>query len=474
MTDFKKEDSKMHIGKELGLVIEDIGLDGKGIAHVQGLTVFISNAIPGDHVIARVDALKKNYAVASCIQIVKPSPDRIEPACPVAAACGGCTLQHLAYPSQLVFKQNRVREALRRIGHIKTEEEKIQPIIGMDNPWHYRNKVQFPISGTASSPLIGYYAQGSHVVIDSDVCLIQPKVCDLIRSVIREHIFKFQIEPYDERSHRGLLRHLAIRLGFSSGHVMAGLVINGSSFPGIDELADLLDQQIRLFHDPELPPLQLTGLYLNENRERGNRILTQNIKIVRGEGWIEEKINGLSYRISPLSFFQINPRQTEKLFQVIQNMAELKGTESVIDLYCGTGSIALQLARTARQVIGVESVQEAIEDAQQNALLNKISNVRFMTGKAEETLPELFDEGFQPDLVVVDPPRKGCDDRLLHAIAEKLPRRFIYVSCDPATLVRDVALLLPAGYEIKAIQPVDMFPWTSHVECVTLMSKVEK
>ncbi len=460
-------------GDRLDLEVTGISQESQGIGHHQGMAVFVPGTIPGDRVRVLIEKKMPRYAIARPIKLLQPSPDRVVAACPQADDCGGCSLQAMSYAAQLRFKEQQVIDALERIGHVTGARDLTRPILGMDQPWHYRAKVQFPIAGTTEQPAIGFYAIRSHQVVAASACPIQPPVCDVIRATVRQHITQFGLSPYDEASHTGLLRHLIIRIGFFTGEVMVILAVNGEDLPGWSELYTNLQAAIAGATDPELPPLRLASLYLNVNRARTNLILSEDCRLLAGQSWIEEKILGLRYRVSPLAFFQVNPRQTELLYAAALEMAELTGCETVLDLYCGTGSITLQLARRAREAIGVEVVAPAIVDAQVNAELNGITNVRFLTGEAESVLPRLIADGLTADAAVVDPPRKGCDAGLIRALATLAPRRIVYVSCNPATLARDIALLQPAGYLVQAVQPVDMFPWTAHVETVVLMSRTE-
>ena len=462
------------------LDITGLNQEGQGIGHLDGLTVFINGGLPGDRAEVRIESQRSRYAVASLANLITPSPSRIQPACPVAGRCGGCTLQALDYPAQLAWKRQQVVDALQRIGHLDSVSTLVRPVLGMTDPlkpWHYRSKVQLPVSGTWEHPEIGFYAANSHTLVDTTVCAIQPPVCDAIRETLREHLRTFRIDPYTEATHTGLVRHLVIRIGFATGQVMVGLVLNGDNLPGQETWIASLHQTIDSFHDPELPALKLACCYLSANRDRTNLIQTSEPQIIAGQAWIEEDLLGIRYRLSPLSFFQVNPRQTEILYATVLEMAALTGQETVLDLYCGTGSITLQVAKQARLVIGIEVVVPAVEDAIANARLNKISNVRFIAGRAEDltqTLPDEIPEFFPADLVIVDPPRKGCERSLIDTLIRINPPRLIYVSCNPATLARDLALLVPAGYRVEAVQPVDLFPWTGHIESIVLMSRDEK
>lgn len=461
-------------GDRTTLLIEDINHAGQGIGHVDGLTVFVKDAIPGDVVLVHVTRRHHGYAVAELMQLNQPSPHRIVPDCPQADRCGGCTLQMMQYEEQLRYKQQQVEQALTRIGRISLEPGVMQPIIGMDDPWHYRGKAQFPIGGSIDEPLIGYYASRSHKVIDAPVCRIQYPVVDALRETMRQHIRHWQVEPYREDDRQGLLRHLVVRIGYATGDVMVILVVNGDSIPGQQELIRQLDTCVKTHQEPVLPTLRLRSVWLNINRAATNVILGREDRLLYGDPWIEDIILGIRSRISPQAFFQVNPRQTARLYQQVLDMASLRGSEKVLDLYCGTGSITLQLAAKAGQVLGIESHPAAIADARMNAALNGLTNVTFSAGKTEDILPEWQKQNTSVDLVVLDPPRKGCDPAVIAALGDLQAPRLIYVSCNPATLARDLNQLQSYGYAVQLVQPVDLFPWTGHVETVVLMSRVKE
>ncbi len=483
----------LQIGNQIELKIESLNSSGQGVAHYEGLTVFVEAAVPGDYLVAQILERRSRYAVAGIERLISPSADRVDAACAVFGRCGGCSLQSMSYPAQLREKREQVIAALTRIGGFAAAdlETLVQPVLGMKDPWHYRAKVQYPVSGTTQAPLIGFYAPRSHEVVEHSECVIEHPVADTVRQVIKKHCIQHNVEPYAETAHTGLLRHIVVRIGFATGQVMVILVItsdksvdktydnNGDNgvekFPAIDQLITNLNAALSLVESKTEfgSHFSLQSLYLNHHTRRSNLVLGDSLTLMHGETHIEEHLLGLRYLISPLAFFQVNPMQTEVLYQKVAEFAALKGTETVLDLYCGTGSISLVLARNAKMVIGVEEVEAAITDARTNARINNLeSRTRFEVGKAEIILPELIKEGVRADIAVVDPPRKGCDPHLLEAILTVAPSRFIYVSCNPATLARDLAILTRDGnYQIKAVQPVDMFPQTPHVECVVLMSR---
>ncbi len=467
---------------QVTIEIEDIGTDGAGIGKADGYTLFVKDAVIGDIIKAKVIKAKKTYGYARLMEIITPSKDRVEPVCPVARQCGGCQIQQMSYSAQLKYKQKLVRDNLARIGGITDCE--VLPVIGMENPFNYRNKAQYPVGRNKDGKVvIGFYAGRTHSIVDYTQCAIGAPENAQILEKIRTFINENNISVYDEQSHKGLIRHVLIRTGKHTGQIMVCLIINGKTLSHADKLADCLKDISGM-----------SSIMININKERTNVILGCECSVIWGNSYIEDSICGIMFRISPLSFFQVNPVQTEKLYRKALEYAELTGNETVWDLYCGIGTISLLMATKARKVYGVEIVPQAIEDAKNNALRNSLNNAEFFVGKAEEVVPRIYDEDMKkaenepvdskessglsdsasfesvmrinPDVVVVDPPRKGCDETLLDTIVKMNPKRIVYVSCDSATLARDLKYLVANGYEIARVQPVDQFAHTVHVENV--------
>ena len=444
------------------LDIEDCGVDGEGIGKADGFTVFVKDAVIGDRVTAKIMKAKKNYGYGRLMEILKPSPYRVEPKCAFARQCGGCQLQALSYEQQLAFKEKKVRGHLERIGGFT--ELPMEPIIGMDEPYHYRNKAQFPVGKNKEGRIItGFYAGRTHTIIENRDCALGVSQNKEVLDRVIAHMEAYGIEPYNEETGKGLVRHILIRYGFFTGEVMVCLVLNGSSIPQKETLIE---------HLLEIPGM--TSITINVNKKRSNVILGEEIRLLWGKPYITDKIGDISYQISPLSFFQVNPLQTGKLYSKALEYADLHGEETVWDLYCGIGTISLFLAQKAKFVRGVEIIPAAIENANDNARLNGIENVEFFVGKAEEVLPaEYKKNGIYADVIVVDPPRKGCEESLLATMIEMKPKRIVYVSCDSATLARDLKYLCERGYELRKVCPVDQFGGTVHVETCVLLSKIK-
>ncbi|MBO7357775.1 MAG: 23S rRNA (uracil(1939)-C(5))-methyltransferase RlmD [Lachnospiraceae bacterium] len=438
---------------EIELKIEDLSRDGEGIGHTKdGMTVFVMNGVPGDLVLAHVTKVKKTYAYAFTKEILKASGDRVEPKCPVARLCGGCSLQHLEYSAQLKFKEEYVRNCIERIGGIKNPP--MEPIVGMEEPFFFRNKAQFPIGVDRDGKVvIGFFRHHSHDVVDNASCVIQGTFNEKIVEAVKRYIETYKVSVYDEATGKGLMRHVFTRFGKATGEVMVCFVVNGDKLPESDALVDILKSL-------DLGGLTIKSICINVNKAKTNVILGDKLISLYGDPWIEDLIGDVRYRISPLSFYQVNPGQTKKLYDLALSYAGLTGKEIVWDLYCGIGTISLFLAKAAKEVYGVEIVPEAIDDAKLNAKLNGIENAEFFVGAAEDVAPKLK----KPDVIVVDPPRKGCDEKLLDTIITMAPKRLVYVSCDPATLARDLKILTENGFELVKARPVDQFGHSTHCE----------
>ncbi|MBE5782882.1 MAG: 23S rRNA (uracil(1939)-C(5))-methyltransferase RlmD [Clostridiales bacterium] len=441
---------------EVTLTIERFGGE-MGIAHLDGMTLFVQDALPGEQVIARAQRVEKTHAFLKTLQVLSPSPSRVQPPCPYYEKCGGCVCQHMAYNLSLEMKRERVRDALKRLGGLDVE---VPPVIGMEDPWHFRNKSAMPVGAQREGIQIGFYAPRSHRIVDVDRCLIAKEESNLALSVFRRWMEKFRILPYQEGSRTGLIRHLMTRVS-RTGQVMAVVVATQNTLPHERELIAMLRAAVP----------GLASLYLNINKRGDNVILGLENRLLFGETRLEDTLCGLKFSLSPLSFFQINPVQTEKLYQTALDFAELTGDERVADLYCGAGTISLMLAKKARHVVGIEIVPEAIQDAKENARRNGVENVEFYAAPSETLLPQLVSQGLRMDAVVLDPPRKGCEEAVLAAIVEAGPKRVVYVSCDVATQARDAKYLCAHGYEVIRCQSVDMFCHSSHVENVLAFSR---
>ncbi|WP_270376885.1 23S rRNA (uracil(1939)-C(5))-methyltransferase RlmD [Mediterraneibacter faecis] len=451
--------------------ITDIGVSGEGIGHVDGYTFFIKDAVIGDVVEAKVMKAKKNYGYARLMKVITPSEYRVEPKCAFARRCGGCQIQEMSYDRQLVFKDQKIRGNLERIGGFTKEqiEAVMQPVVGMEHPFSYRNKAQFPFgTDKGGNPITGFYAGRTHDIIANTDCALGVEQNKEILEIILQYMRENKIKSYDEKTGKGLIRHALIRYGFKTKEIMVCLVVNGKKLPKAERLIEKLIQIEGM-----------TSITISPNTRRDNVIMGDSYEILWGQGYITDYIGNVKYQISPLSFYQVNPVQTEKLYGLALEYADLKGDETVWDLYCGIGTISLFLAQKAKQVYGVEIVPQAIDDAKENAKINAIDNAEFFVGKTEEVLPEYYaeyerehnGETAHADLIVVDPPRKGCDETLLETIVKMQPEKVVYVSCDSATLARDLKYLCANGYEIRMCRGVDQFPQTVHVETVVLLSQ---
>ena len=458
----------------LTVTIEDMGHDGEGIGKVDGYTVFVKDTVIGDKVQAKIMKAKKNYGYARLVEIMEPSKDRVEPRCAYARQCGGCQIQALSYEKQLAYKQQKIENNLIRIGGFQKEEIPMQPIIGMEDPYHYRNKAQFPVGCDKEGHLIaGFYAGRTHQIIPvpNRDCVLGVPENKVILDQILDYMREEKISAYDEERHKGLVRHVLVRYGFTTKEIMVCLIINGDKLPSSEKLLKKLTK---------IPGM--TSITYNINKEKTNVIMGSKVCPLWGQTYITDYIGNVKYQISPLSFYQVNPVQTEVLYGTALEYAGLTGKETVWDVYCGIGTISLFLAQKAQKVYGVEIVPQAIEDAKHNAKINEITNAEFFVGKAEEVLPEYYTdyakehpgEHARADVIVVDPPRKGCERSVLDTMVQMEPERIVYVSCDSATLARDVKYLRENGYEIRKVKATDMFPMSVHVETVVLLSQLKQ
>lgn len=448
--------------KEYILDIVGTGYEGEGIAKIDGFPIFIEGAIKGEKVKALIIKAKKSYAYGKIIEILEKSEDRIEAPCKYFKRCGGCTIQHMSYKKQLEYKHERVMDCISKIGGLNRDLVKFP--IGMDEPFRYRNKVQLPVGMVNGELSIGFYAQRSHNIIDIDTCLIQDEVADKVSKIVKYWMLKNKIKPASVDgifNKNGDIRHIMIRRGFRTKEVMVVIVSTKDKLKHKEELIEILKNEID----------GLKSVVLNVNREETNVILGLECITLYGEDTITDYIGEFKFNISPLSFFQVNPTQTEILYNKTLEYANLNGKEIVFDAYCGTGTITLFLSQKSKKVYGVEIIEAAIENAKANSVQNNVDNAEFFVGKSEEVIPNLVKKGIKPEVIVVDPPRKGCDIKLLDSIGEVKPDRIVYVSCDPSTLARDLKILTEKGYEVLEVQPVDMFPQTSHVETVALLRR---
>jgi 23S rRNA (uracil1939-C5)-methyltransferase len=447
--------------KDYEIEITGFGYEGEGVGKVEDFTVFVPGALKGETVKVKIVKISKNFSFGKLLEVIHPSKDRVVPICPIYKRCGGCQLQHLSYEGQLKFKKDRVEDNLTRIGGLNINTIMLNETIGMESPYRYRNKVQLPIGKKDGKVLIGFYAERSHEIINMDSCLIQNEEADKAAEITKKWAEKYDIDAYNEEDNSGKLRHIMIRKAFETGEVMIVLVTNGEVMPHKQEFVNEILENI--------PGIK--SIIQNVNMAKTNVILGTKCLTLWGEDFITDYIDKFKFHISPLSFFQVNPIQTEVLYKTALDYAKLTGEETVFDAYCGTGTISLFLSQKAKKVYGVEIIPQAIENAKHNAEDNGIKNVEFIVGQSEVAIPELIKQGVYADVVVVDPPRKGCGKDLLEAIGKMEPKRIVYVSCDPGTLARDLAILEVFGYITKEVQPVDMFPQTGHVECVVRLCR---
>ncbi|MBD1382386.1 23S rRNA (uracil(1939)-C(5))-methyltransferase RlmD [Bacillus sp. IB182487] len=439
------------------VAFEDLTHDGAGVAKVEGFPIFVPNALPGEKGKIKITKTKKGFAFGRLIELTEESEHRTNAPCPIYKQCGGCQLQHFSYEGQLAFKRKQVKEVLSRIGKLNMDEVTVHPTLGMKDPWNYRNKAQVPVGEREGGLVAGFYQQRSHEIIDMEKCLIQQAANDEIVQAVKNICSSHGIRAYNEQKHKGWLRHIMVRYGVVSKEIMIVFVTKTNDFP---HKKAIIDEIISIYPN-------VKSIVQNINPKRTNVIFGDETNVLWGEEYIYDYIGDIKFAISARSFYQVNPEQTKALYDKALEYAQLTGKENVIDAYCGIGTITLFLAQKAKKVYGVEIVPEAIEDAKRNALLNGIENAEFAVGEAEVVIPEWRKQGIKPDVIVVDPPRKGCDEALLETILEMKPQRVVYVSCNPATLARDLEVLERGGFKTMEVQPVDMFPHTAHVECVS-------
>ena len=437
-------------------VVTDYTTEGQGIAHVEGCAVFVPNAVAGEKIRLRIEVAKKNWAAGKIVEILERSPHRINRECPVAKLCGGCDFWHIDYEEEARLKAERVRNCLNRLGGENLESV---PILGAPTCHGYRNKAQYPVASKKSRAYAGFFKAGTHEVVENDRCLILPEETDRVKKIVMDHWNKYRISVYDETTHKGLLRHIYVRKGWVSGELLVCLAINGDRVPHDDELI----QQLKAVPG-------FATLVLSVNTKKGNTVLGDREKVLYGPGYIEDTLCGLRFRLSPRSFYQVNHHQAQRLYEAAIAQAEITKSDLVLDLYCGVGTITLCMAKAAGKVIGVEVVEQAVIDAKENAVRNGIENAEFFCGDAGKAALELEARGIRPDVIVVDPPRKGLNADTIEALFRMQPRRIVYVSCDPATLARDVALLKEKGYALKTAQAADLFPRCSHVESIVCLT----
>ncbi len=439
------------------VTFEDLTHEGAGVAKIEGFPIFVENALPDEKAKIKVIGIKKGFAFGKLIELYEESKNRIEAPCPIYSQCGGCQLQHVSYEGQLDFKRKQVEQVLARIGKLDLTKVKVHQTLGMQDPWNYRNKAQVPVGEREGGLVAGFYQKRSHDIIDMERCLIQQAENDEIVQYVKTICEEYEIRAYNEEKHKGWLRHIMVRYGLVTKELMVVFVTKTADFPHKNEILAKITEQFP----------QIKSVVQNINNKRTNVIFGDETKVLWGEEYIYDKIGDIKFAISARSFYQVNPEQTKVLYDKALEYAKLTGEESVIDAYCGIGTISLFLAQKAKKVFGVEIIPEAIEDAKRNTELNGIENAEFAVGEAEVVIPEWYKQGNKADVIVVDPPRKGCDEALLKTILDMKPRRVVYVSCNPGTLARDLQVLERGGYETVEVQPVDMFPHTTHIECVS-------
>ena len=440
-------------------VVTDYTAEGQGVAHVEGCAVFLPNAIAGERYQIRIEKAQKTWAAGKIVEVLERSPHRVNRECPVAKLCGGCDFWHMDYEEESRLKAERVRQTLNRLGGESLEEV---PILAAPTCYGYRNKAQYPVASKKGRAYAGFFRAGTHQVVENDRCLILPQETDRVKDMVMNYVNQYRVTTYDEETQKGLLRHIYVRRGAQSGEILVCLVVNGRKLPHIPELIEKLKK---------IPGF--TTLVLAVNTRPGNAILGNEFLTLYGPGYIEDTLCGLKFRLSPRSFYQVNHHQAQRLYEAAITQAEITEDDLVLDLYCGVGTITLAMAKAAGKVIGVEVIEQAVEDARENAGRNGIENAEFFCGDAGKAALELEEKGIKPDVIVVDPPRKGLNADTIEALHRMNPRRIVYVSCDPATLARDVALLKERGYTLKNAMAADLFPRCAHVESVVTLIRAE-
>ena len=438
-------------------VITDYTAEGQGIAHIEGITVFIPNAIAGERVRVRIEAVRKTWAAGKITELLEKSPHRVNRQCPVAKLCGGCDFWHMDYEEETRLKADRVKTCLNRLAGEKLDEV---PILAAPDCRGYRNKAQYPVASKKSRAYAGFFRAGTHDVVENSRCLILPRETDQVKDAVIDHVNQFHVPVYDETAHTGLLRHIYVRRGAVSGQILVCLAVNGRTLPHAPELVGRLKK---------IPGF--ATLVLSVNTKKGNAVLGDEFITLYGPGFIEDTLCGLNFRLSPRSFYQVNHAQAQRLYQAAIQLADISKEDLVLDLYCGVGTITLAMASAAGKVMGVEVVPQAIEDAKDNAVRNGIGNAEFFCGDAGEAALALEAKGIHPDVITVDPPRKGMNADTIETITRMSPRRLVYVSCDPATLARDIALLKQRGFRVEKAMAADLFPRCSHVESICLLTR---
>lgn len=456
-----KQKAPVQKNQTVTLQFEDLTHEGSGVAKMDGYPIFVPLGLPGERADVRVVKVNKRFAFGKLIHLHEKSEHRVNPPCNVFHKCGGCQLQHMTYEMQLEMKRNQVKNVMQKVAHLP--DVPVHPVLGMEEPWRYRNKIQIPVGEKNGELITGFYQQRSHRIIDDmETCVIQDELGDKIVEAVRQIGTDLGIRAYDEQAHRGELRHIIVRTAYTTNEAMLVLVTRTKT---LTKQAEIMERITKEF--PEI-----TSIIHNVNSEKTNVILGKKSRTIYGADYIYDKIGNLEFAISAQSFYQVNPTQTKVLYDKALEYANVDKNDVVIDAYCGIGTISLFLAQKAKKVYGVEIVPEAIDDAKKNAKHNQMDNVEFVVGEAEKVMPWWTKQGLRPDVIVVDPPRKGCDASLLEAMIAMEPERIVYVSCNPSTLARDLRILEDGGYQTQEIQPVDMFSQTSHVECVSLLTRM--